>query len=133
LGYISYLLRLWQESGKEGELIWRASLESPHTGKQFGFANLEQLFEFLLDSPITAPFLKNKRSKMESGEYDVEFPLQWMQKDLHMASIAGFESNAALPLGNAAKELYKLAMRSGYGEEDFSAIYQFLYEEWDVE
>ncbi len=44
--YISYLLRLWQiRSG--GELVWRASLESPHTGERWGFANLADLFTFL--------------------------------------------------------------------------------------
>ena len=47
--YVSYLLRLWQiESG--GELAWRASLESAHTGKQKGFASLDDLFEFLRNS-----------------------------------------------------------------------------------
>ena len=44
--YISYLLRLWQVSS-DGELVWRASLESPHTGERRGFANLADLFTFL--------------------------------------------------------------------------------------
>jgi hypothetical protein len=44
--YISYLLRLWQ-TRSEGKLIWRASLESPHTGERYGFTNLEELFAFL--------------------------------------------------------------------------------------
>jgi hypothetical protein len=44
--YISYLLRLWQtRSG--GELIWRASLESPHTRERRGFASLMDMFTFL--------------------------------------------------------------------------------------
>ena len=44
--YLSYLLRLWQiKSG--GALVWRASLESPHTGKRRGFADLKALFAFL--------------------------------------------------------------------------------------
>jgi 3-hydroxyisobutyrate dehydrogenase-like beta-hydroxyacid dehydrogenase len=101
-------------------------------GEELGI-DRDMLFDFLLASPVVAPFIKNKRSKMESGDYDTEFPLKLMQKDLHMASIAGFESGAALPLGGVAKELYKLAIRSSYGDMDFSAIYQFLFEEWDVE
>jgi len=40
------LLRLWQ-IGSGGELTWRASLESPHTGEHRGFANLADLFTFL--------------------------------------------------------------------------------------
>jgi hypothetical protein len=27
--------------------VWRASVESPHTGERYGFANLEVLFAFL--------------------------------------------------------------------------------------
>ena len=37
-GYLSYLLRLWQADA-DGELVWRASLESPHTGERLGFAD----------------------------------------------------------------------------------------------
>ena len=49
-----------------------------------------------------------------------------MQKDLHLASVSEYESNVAMPLTNAAKELYRLAMREGHATEDFSAIYDFL-------
>ena len=45
-GYLAYLLRLWQVND-EGKPVWRASLESPHTGERHGFANLEMLFAFL--------------------------------------------------------------------------------------
>lgn len=49
--YLSYLLRLWQESeeaveGCEG-LVWRASLTSPATGERVGFASLESLVAYL--------------------------------------------------------------------------------------
>jgi hypothetical protein len=45
--YLAYMLRLWQVDG-EGQLTWRASLESPHTGERHGFASLEALFAFLV-------------------------------------------------------------------------------------
>jgi hypothetical protein len=44
--YLAYMLRLWQVSS-DGEPIWRASLESPHSGERKGFAKLETLFAFL--------------------------------------------------------------------------------------
>ena len=44
--YFSYMLRLWQVED-DGELTWRASLESPQTGERRGFANLAVLFAFL--------------------------------------------------------------------------------------
>jgi hypothetical protein len=40
----SYLLHVWRTNGQ-----WRASLEVPGTGKRIGFANLEQLFAYLMD------------------------------------------------------------------------------------
>jgi hypothetical protein len=45
-GYLAYLLRLWRVND-DGKPVWRASLESPHTGERHGFANLELLFAFL--------------------------------------------------------------------------------------
>jgi len=44
--YFAYMLRLWQVDA-DGEPIWRASLESPHTGERVGFAGLDELFDFL--------------------------------------------------------------------------------------
>jgi hypothetical protein len=43
---LSYLLRLWQADHR-GALVWRASLESAHTGKRRGFASLAELYAFL--------------------------------------------------------------------------------------
>jgi hypothetical protein len=40
----SYLLHVWRTNGQ-----WRASLEAPGTEKRIGFANLEQLFAYLMD------------------------------------------------------------------------------------
>jgi hypothetical protein len=46
--YLSYLLRLWQ-ANSGGELVWRASLENPHTGERHGFACLAELIAYLED------------------------------------------------------------------------------------
>jgi len=46
--HFSYLLRLWHTDGLGG-FNWRASLEIPETRKRIGFANLEQLFAYLMD------------------------------------------------------------------------------------
>ena len=42
--YYAFLLRLW----RVGEMDpWRVTLENPHNGKMYGFANLKELFDFL--------------------------------------------------------------------------------------
>jgi len=84
------------------------------------------LFDSLLGTPTFAPFLTSKREKIVKREYEAEFPLRWVQKDLHLASISAYESGVATPLTNVAKELYRLALREGHATEDFSAVYEYL-------
>ena len=84
------------------------------------------LFDSLFDTPAVAPFLKSKRAKIDKGNYEAEFPLRWMQKDMHLATVSAYESGVAIPLTNLAKEIYRLAMRGGHDTEDFSAVYEYL-------
>src|SRR5947208_10524028 len=84
------------------------------------------LFDSLIGTPAVAPFIALKREKIERGNYEAEFPLRWMQKDMHLASVSAYESGVAMPVTNAAKELYRLAMMEGHAVQDFSAIYVYL-------
>jgi 3-hydroxyisobutyrate dehydrogenase-like beta-hydroxyacid dehydrogenase len=90
------------------------------------------LFDSLLGMPVVAPFLALKREKIESGNYEAEFPLRWMQKDLHLASVSAYESGVAMPVTNASKELYRFAMIEGHAIQDFSAIYKYLASNGDL-
>jgi 3-hydroxyisobutyrate dehydrogenase-like beta-hydroxyacid dehydrogenase len=102
-----------------------AFAEAMALGEGLGLSQ-RMLFDSLLGTPSVAPFLASKRDKIESGNYEAEFPLRWMQKDMHLASVSAYESGVAMPLTNAAKELYRLAMREGHASQDFSAIYDYL-------
>jgi 3-hydroxyisobutyrate dehydrogenase-like beta-hydroxyacid dehydrogenase len=102
-----------------------AFAEAMALGEGLGISQ-KMLFDSLLGTPAVAPFLASKREKIESGDYEAEFPLRWMQKDMHLASVSAYESGVAMPLTNAAKELYRLAMRDGDANQDFSAIYDYL-------
>lgn len=44
--YLSYLLRLWQSGSGEGQ-VWRTSLQRPGSEERRGFADLEELMDFL--------------------------------------------------------------------------------------
>ena len=90
------------------------------------------LFKSLLGTPAAAPFLTAKREKIEKGNYAADFPLRWLQKDLHLAAVSAYETGVAMPLTNLAKEIYRLAIREGDGEKDFSAICQYLAQDYDV-
>jgi 3-hydroxyisobutyrate dehydrogenase-like beta-hydroxyacid dehydrogenase len=101
-----------------------AFAEAMALGQGLGLSQ-KMLFDSLLSTPPVAPFLALKREKIESGKYDAEFPLRWMQKDMHLAAVSAYETGVAMPLTNITKEIYRLAMRGGHDAEDFSAIYEF--------
>lgn len=85
------------------------------------------IFETLLGGPIMSPFLALKRARIDANDYDdADFSLRLIQKDLHLASVTGYEAGVAMPLANVTKEIYRLAMREGLADQDFSVIYAFL-------
>jgi len=94
-------------------------------GQSLGISR-DTLLDSLLGSAVVAPFLKGKRHRVVEEDYEAEFPLKWMRKDLHLASLTGYEEGVALPALNAVKEVFALAAGDGWSEQDFSAIYQFM-------
>jgi 3-hydroxyisobutyrate dehydrogenase/glyoxylate/succinic semialdehyde reductase len=101
-----------------------AFAEGMALGEGLGISR-QVLFDSLLGMPAVAPFIAAKREKIEGGNYQPEFPLRWMQKDMHLASVSAYESGVAMPITNVTKEVYRLAMREGHATDDFSAIYEF--------
>lgn len=58
--YISYLLRLQRVCSREGKWVWRASLESPMSGRRQSFQDLAGLFAFLeAQTRLETPSEKN--------------------------------------------------------------------------
>ncbi len=95
-------------------------------GQALGLSQ-EMLLNVLIGGPVVPPFMGMKRANIEQNMYDdPDFPLQWMFKDLHMATIAAYETAVPTPVTQAAQGLYALAIQDGLGEADFSAIYQYL-------
>jgi 3-hydroxyisobutyrate dehydrogenase/glyoxylate/succinic semialdehyde reductase len=86
----------------------------------------ETMLDALAGSIVVAPSALGKRAKIEAGDYAPDFPLQWMQKDLQLAAQSAYEQQKALPVTNAAKELYMQAIQAGLAEKDLSAVYAFL-------
>lgn len=89
------------------------------------------IFEALLGGPNLPPFLGAKRDKIEHADFESDFAMRWMQKDLHLASVTAFETGTAMPVTSAAKELYRLAMQAGYADRDFSALCAFMTDKRD--
>jgi 3-hydroxyisobutyrate dehydrogenase-like beta-hydroxyacid dehydrogenase len=86
----------------------------------------EQIFDLLEGSPVAPPMVGLKRGKMTDGNFSPEFPLQWLQKDLHLAAQTAYEHGIALPGTNVIKEIFALARKAGLGEKDFTAVYPYI-------
>jgi len=113
--------------------VMAAFAEGLVLGESLGLSR-EVLFEALLGGPAAAPLLALKRERIEKGNYEqADFPLRWLQKDLHLATVSAYETGTAMPLTNVAKEIYRLAIREGDGEKDFSAIYDYLAHNHDIQ
>lgn len=86
----------------------------------------ETLFNVLLNTPVVVPVISNLRHKLENSDYEANFLLKWMQKDLHPSSISAYEKNVPTPNLNSTKEIFAQAKQQGYGNLDFSDVYDFL-------
>jgi 3-hydroxyisobutyrate dehydrogenase/glyoxylate/succinic semialdehyde reductase len=108
-----------------GAVAMAAFAEGAALGQALGVPR-DALFDTLIGGPMAPPMLTAKRAKIEGGTYDADFSLRWMQKDLHLASVSAYEAGVAMPVVNVTKEIYRLAMRHGLADLDFSAVYRLL-------
>ncbi len=86
------------------------------------------LLETIPNLPVTAPFTKFKAGMIWEDNYEVNFPLELMHKDLHLAAVTAYELNQPLHMANLTKEIYAEANKQGLGRHDFAAIYRYLDE-----
>ncbi|MDZ7844276.1 MAG: NAD(P)-dependent oxidoreductase [Anaerolineales bacterium] len=84
------------------------------------------LLDLLPDLPVTAPFIKAKAEKIQTEDYSVQFPLEWMEKDLDLVTKTADGEGQPLFLANLVKELFQAARESGLAREDFSAVHHYL-------
>jgi 3-hydroxyisobutyrate dehydrogenase-like beta-hydroxyacid dehydrogenase len=99
-------------------------------GEKMGLSK-DFLLNTLPNLVVSAPFTKAKAEMIRADDFEVQFPLEWMHKDLHLVALTAYENNQPLYLANLAKELYGNAKKSGLGREDFSAVYKFLSQKCD--
>ncbi|MFE8071809.1 NAD(P)-dependent oxidoreductase [Marinobacteraceae bacterium S3BR75-40.1] len=102
-----------------------AFAETTHLGEKLGFSR-----DFLMDTlpklPVTAPFLTGKAELIRSGNFDAQFPMELMYKDLHLLAQTAYEHQQPLYLANLAKEVYGSATANGYERKDFAAVFEAL-------
>ncbi len=102
-----------------------AFAESAVLGQALGI-DRDMLFDQITGSVVAAPFLVTEKEKMKGMEFEIDFPLNLMTKDMTLISQAAYDVGVVMPIANCVKESYQLAEEHGYGDDDYTAIYKFL-------
>ncbi|MCM3292580.1 NAD(P)-dependent oxidoreductase [Paenibacillus sp. MER 180] len=70
-----------------------------------------------------------KGEKIIAGNFDNQFSLQLMLKDLKLASVLTDTMQSPTPMLEVAKSLFQMGQTSGFGEEDLCSLVK-IYEQW---
>ncbi|XP_043706919.1 glyoxylate/succinic semialdehyde reductase 1 isoform X2 [Telopea speciosissima] len=84
----------------------------------------QTLLEVLELGAVATPMFKMKGPAMIQNNYAPAFPLKHQQKDMRLALALGDENAVSMPVAAAANEAFKKARNMGFGDHDFSAVYE---------
>jgi 3-hydroxyisobutyrate dehydrogenase-like beta-hydroxyacid dehydrogenase len=93
---------------------------------QKGGVTPAKVLEILDASALGAPMYRSKGKSLLERNFNANFYVQHMLKDLSLAADAGRETSTPLPLNGLSRELFIAAAQQGWGEEDYSAVVKVL-------
>ena len=77
-------------------------------------------------SVVKSPMYDIKTPKMMSRDYTPQFPVRLLVKDLNYITQTVEKVGAVMPVHSLVRNLFSLANSYGYGEQDYSVIYEIL-------
>lgn len=86
----------------------------------------EQVLRLLYAGAPGSPLVKTIGPRMAARNYDANFFLNWMEKDLRYALGFGESYGAALETVAAARRLFEASIQQGLGAKDMSAVVETL-------
>jgi 3-hydroxyisobutyrate dehydrogenase len=99
----------------------QALYEGMTLGRQGGLRD-EAMLEVLLSSASASPLLKMKGTAVQNRNFETNFSVKHMAKDLFLAVEEAHRRNVPLPLLMTVHALYESALARGLGEEDIAAL-----------
>lgn len=93
---------------------------------QKGGVSPAKILEIFDASALGAPMYRSKGKTLLERNFNANFYVQHMLKDLCLAADAGRETATPLPLNGLSRELFIAAAQQGWGEEDYSAVVKVL-------
>lgn len=84
------------------------------------------LIDILAKSNLGAPMYSTKGRALLERNFQANFYVRHLLKDLSLAEEAARETNTAMPLNALTRELFVAAMQQGYADEDYAAVVKVL-------
>ncbi len=82
--------------------------------------------EILGQTPVMSPAAKGVAGLMESRNFAPTFPIDLVEKDFRYVVEAARSVDAKTPTSTAVHEVYKLARKSGYGDDNIAGVAQLF-------
>lgn len=91
--------------------------------------DLEAFRDVVMNGGARSRMAELKMERILDRQFDPQFSLSLMLKDLQLAQALTASQQLSTPLLHSAENIYRLAVREGLGERDMAAVAQ-LYEHW---
>lgn len=84
------------------------------------------LIDILSQSNLGAPMYSTKGKALLERNFQANFYVRHLLKDLSLAEEAARETSTMLPLNAITRELFVAAMQQGYADEDYAAVVKVM-------
>lgn len=91
--------------------------------------HLDKFMDIVLAGAASSWQAQAKGPKILSRDFDVQFSMQLMHKDLRIASQLTDQLQLTTPMLGMAKNVFEMGLSKGLGDQDLCSIVQ-VYEEW---
>jgi 3-hydroxyisobutyrate dehydrogenase-like beta-hydroxyacid dehydrogenase len=85
-----------------------------------------QVLDTVADGPLGAPLFQLKGGNILAGDFDKQFPLDLLFKDLNLVQETAGKVQVPLPQTAATREAANTARATGHGDEDMAALIRVL-------
>lgn len=88
--------------------------------------DVDKVADYLLQGPPGSVILKRKAPALLNHDYTPNFSLRWLNKDLNYGLDEAAARNVPMPSVAAVRELVRMAMAQGWGDQDYTSFYELL-------
>jgi len=109
-------------------LTWEGVCEGFVLAKKAGIAP-GLMYDILQNSAARVSIIDYKKNAVFGGNWDTNFSLKWMHKDIGLMLETGRELGVPLPALALVHELFGASIARGHGDDDYASVITLL-EDW---